>query len=302
MEKDEDILKEVVKVIIRSRNEFWSSNITSTLLFPKYEEGDGKRLAEQWLFIAKKQLRKEIGQTMMQKKLAQLRESDRKNDDINLGAYERSGTVVDVKITQQDIDENVKKLEKDLEKIGQSQFKARASQAAELKARLTKMKTKKIEAEDKKQEATIQAIRKLDHDRTIFIDTRRTLEQKQKDRVQERITQVKREKTMTMLKHQQMRKEKTFIERSNAEDMANVAKELQKEAIDKKEERESVQATQPVPVVERENTDDAIKAGNGDEVVILEDNDRISLVREKTFARKERKKKSRKSSQINNES
>jgi len=33
MEEDDDVLREVVKIIIRSRNEFWSSNITSTLLY-----------------------------------------------------------------------------------------------------------------------------------------------------------------------------------------------------------------------------------------------------------------------------
>jgi len=232
---------------------------------------------------------------MMQKKLAQLRETDRKNDNVVMDAYGgRQKTIVDVKITQNDIDQNIKKLENDLVKMGHSQFKARMSQAAELNARLTKMKAKKIEEEDKKQEETVQAVRKLATDRTMFIDTRRTLEQKQKDRVQQRVTQVIREKTMTQLKHQQMRKEKTFIERKDVEDMETIAAELQKEAADKKEERDSV--AHP-PVMERENTDDAIKAGNGDEVVVLEDNDRISLVREKTFARKERKKKSRKSNQ-----
>ena len=79
-ENDNDVLQEVVKVIIRSQNEFWSSNITSTLLYPEFKENEGITLAEQWMYIARTQLRKEIGEIMLQKKLAQLRDAERKND------------------------------------------------------------------------------------------------------------------------------------------------------------------------------------------------------------------------------
>ena len=50
---------------------------------------------------------------------------------------------------------------------------------------------------------------------------------------------MQREKTMTNLE-KQLRKEKTFIERKDNEDMIDIAKQLQKEAIEIKEERDSV--------------------------------------------------------------
>ena len=85
-------------------------------------------------------------------------------------------------------------------------------------------------------------------------------------------------------------REKTFIDRVESEDMEQIAAKLQQEANQEKEHRAS--EVIPPKMTERENTDDAINNGEGE---LVEETDALNMVREKTFARKERKKKNRSS-------
>ena len=201
MEKDDDVLREVVKIIIRSRNEFWSSNITSTLLYTEpISDAQAKQLAEQWLFIARRQLRKEIGAEMISKKIAQLRKQDREQDGVidTLGYAGRKKTVIDIEITKEDEDNYVQKLQKDLEENQRKSHAARNTYRDMLNAKLAKARASRIEKEDQKHLETEKTLLNLNRDHTMFIDKRKSQADLQKDRISRMITQKKREKTMTI--------------------------------------------------------------------------------------------------------
>ena len=201
MEKDDDVLREVVKIIIRSRNEFWSSNITSTLLYTEpISDAQAKQLAEQWLFIARRQLRKEIGAEMISKKIAQLRKQDREQDGVvdTLGYAGRKKTVIDIEITKEDEDNYVQKLQKDLEENQRKSHAARNTYRDMLNAKLAKARASRIEKEYQKHLETEKTLLNLNRDHTMFIDKRKSQADLQKDRISRMITQKKREKTMTI--------------------------------------------------------------------------------------------------------
>jgi len=292
-EEDDDVLREVVKIIIRSRNEFWSSNITSTLLYTEaISDAQAKQLAEQWLFIARRQLRKEIGAEMISKKIAQLRKQDREQDGVidTLGYAGRKKTVIDIEITKEDEDNYVQKLQKDLEENQRRSHAARNTYRDMLNEKLAKARASRIEKADQKHLEAEKTLLNLNRDHTMFIDKRKSQADLQKDRISRMITQKKREKTMTIERKSQQMREKTFIDRVESEDMEQIAAKLQQEANQEKEHRAS--EVIPPKMTERENTDDAINNGEGE---LVEETDALNMVREKTFARKERKKKNRSS-------
>merc|ERR1712126_613619 len=220
-EEDDDVLREVVKIIIRSRNEFWSSNITSTLLYTEaISDAQAKQLAEQWLFIARRQLRKEIGAEMISKKIAQLRKQDREQDGVidTLGYAGRKKTVIDIEITKEDEDNYVQKLQKDLEENQRKSHAARNTYRDMLNEKLAKARASRIEKADQKHLEAEKTLLNLNRDHTMFIDKRKSQADLQKDRISRMITQKKREKTMTIERKSQQMREKTFIDRVESED------------------------------------------------------------------------------------
>ena len=290
-ENDDDTLTELVKVLIRARNEFWSPNSTTVLLYeiPNIAE-QGKQIGQQWLHLARKQLRREIGQDLMAKKLADLREESRQKQGVNanqLGQYDRMKTVIDPNITKADEDALVAKLKRDLANEERRSRMARNTYRDKLQKQLLKARESKLAAEEKQVEDLTAIMR----DHTIFIERDADRRAKQKLQLTEVITRKKREKTIIM---EQKKQGKTFLERHENEDMDNLAAKLQAEAED--QQRES-KVREGLP---RENTDDALKSAEMTSEVI-EDVTTLQMQREKTMARKRSKKVKRKSEAANSE-
>ena len=51
---EDPVLKEVIKLLKRAKNEFWSPNITSVMFYPPMTKEDGPALAQAWINQAKK--------------------------------------------------------------------------------------------------------------------------------------------------------------------------------------------------------------------------------------------------------
>lgn len=248
---------------------------------------------------------------MISKKIAQLRKQDREQDGVidTLGYAGRKKTVIDIEITKEDEDNYVQKLQKDLEENQRKSHAARNTYRDMLNEKLAKARASRIEKADQKHLEAEKTLLNLNRDHTMFIDKRKSQADLQKDRISRMITQKKREKTMTIERKSQQvyrlidiksfyyfnlllfqMREKTFIDRVESEDMEQIAAKLQQEANQEKEHRAS--EVIPPKMTERENTDDAINNGEGE---LVEETDALNMVREKTFARKERKKKNRSS-------
>ena len=199
--------------------------------------------------MARKQLRREIGQDLMAKKLADLREESRKNQGVSanqLGQYDRMKTVIDPNITKADEDALVAKLKRDLANEERRSRMARNTYREKLQKQLQKARESKLAAEEKQVEDLTAIMR----DHTIFIERDADRRAKQKLQLTEVITRKKREKTMIM---EQKKAGKTFLERHENEDMDTLAAKLQKEA--EQTQRESKVREE----IQRENTDDALK-------------------------------------------
>jgi len=229
---------------------------------------------------------------MISKKIAQLRKQDREQDGVvdTLGYAGRKKTVIDIEITKEDEDNYVQKLQKDLEENQRKSHAARNTYRDMLNEKLAKARASRIEKADQKHLEAEKTLLNLNKDHTMFIDKRKSQADLQRDRISRMITQKKREKTMTIERKSQQMREKTFIDRVENEDMEQIAAKLQQEANQEKEHRAS--EVIPPKMTERENTDDAINNGEGE---LVEETDALNMVREKTFARKERKKKNRSS-------
>ena len=54
--EDEKLMKEIIKTLKRAKNEFWSPNISATLLYPKFAASYGPTIAKEWIRLAKEKL------------------------------------------------------------------------------------------------------------------------------------------------------------------------------------------------------------------------------------------------------
>ena len=109
--EDEILLKELIKVLKRARNEFWSLNITSTLLYPPVSAGDGKAIGQEWIRLAKVSLRENIGEKIMEKKIGEKRRDRRKEENISSRpAFYTEKTVVDVTVTAEEQNQYIQKI------------------------------------------------------------------------------------------------------------------------------------------------------------------------------------------------
>ena len=303
-ENDDDTLSELVKVLIRARNEFWSPNTTTLLLYAIPNTAEmGKNIAQQWLHLARKQLRREIGHDLMAKKLADLRKESRDKQGVSsaqLGQYDRMKSVIEPNITKADEEALVAKLKRDLANEERRSRMARNTYRDKLQKQLQKARESKMAAEEKQVEDLTAIMR----DHTIFIERDADRRARQKLQLTEVITRKKREKTMIM-EQRNKQQGKTFIERHENEDMDTLAAKLQAEAEETQRESKlkTAAAVAEVEALHRDNTDEALKKSemNSDEVVTIEQGvNELSLVREKTQMRRKKSKKQRKTTEQRN--
>ena len=296
-ENDDDTLVELVKVLIRARNEFWSPNTTTLLLYAIPDTAEmGKNIAQQWLHLARKQLRREIGHDLMAKKLADLRKESRAKQGVSsaqLGQYDRMKSVIEPNITKADEEALVAKLKRDLANEERRSRMARNTYRDKLQKQLQKARESKMAAEEKQVEDLTAIMR----DHTIFIERDADRRARQKLQLTEVITRKKREKTIIM---EQRNKQHgtTFIERHENEDMDSLAAKLQAEAEeDQRESKLKTASAAEIEALHRENTEEALKKSENDEVLIEQGVNELSLVREKTQMRRKKSKKQRKTTE-----
>lgn len=112
--QDETLIKEIIKILKRAKNEFWSPNITATLLYPKFVANDGPLIAKEWIRLAKMAMNDNIGEVIMDKKIAEKRLARRREENIpnKYNTLGREKTVVDINITAEEQNKYMQKIKR----------------------------------------------------------------------------------------------------------------------------------------------------------------------------------------------
>ena len=204
---EDQVLKELIKLLKRAKNEFWSPNITSVMFYPPMTKEDGPALAQAWINQAKKRgsgifkiffhvLKNSLGAAagkLIDQKISQKRKDDRASENIQLT---RQHTIIGKPLTQQEEQDFMKQIQDNMFKRQSTIIQARASQAQKLFERRSQMKEK----QQAKTKAEIdKALEGLDREKTMMINTRKS----QSTGLENRLDTLRLERTMTQARKSQ---------------------------------------------------------------------------------------------------
>ena len=190
---EDQVLKELIKLLKRAKNEFWSPNITSVMFYPPMTKEDGPALAQAWINQAKKRGSGAATGKLIDQKISQKRKDDRVSENIQLT---RQHTIIGKALTQQEEEDYMKQIQNNMIKRQSTIIMARQSQAQKIAERRSQIKEKqqaKTKAEIEK------ALEGLDREKTMMINTRKS----QSTGLENRLDTLRLERTMTQARKSQ---------------------------------------------------------------------------------------------------